>query len=92
MNLRKLETYNLIKYEITSTKYLSEREVVLFTKASKGSALLIMNVNNYTRKMKITENYKKTPGRLNNNRHEIVDDTIERLKKQKLVYEKVNKD
>ena len=68
-------------------KKLSKQEDIIITKADKGSAIVIVDVKDFIKedepKLKNTENYRK--------RTEIrkllklVNDTIERFKKQKLI-------
>ena len=90
----KEKPYNILtKSEKTSMKELSEQEDIIITKADKGAALVIVDVKDYIkeaeRQLNNTENYRKRQEDLAATNMKLVNDTIERLKKQKLINEKV---
>ena len=90
----KEKPYNILtKSEKTSMKELSEQEDIIITKADKGAALVIVDVKDYIkeaeRQLNNTENYSKRQEDLAATNMKLVNDTIERLKKQKLINEKV---
>ena len=78
---------------MTSMKELSEREDIIITKASKGGAVVIMDVKDYIketeRQLNNTENFKKLQEDPTATNMKLVNDAIERFKKQKLINEKV---
>ena len=84
---------NLTKNERTSMKKLSEREDIIITKADKGGAVVIVDVKDYIkeaeRQLNNTENYRKFQEDPTATNMKLVNDTIERFKKQKLINEKV---
>ena len=84
---------NLTKNERTSMKELSEREDIIITKADKGSAVVIVDVKDYIkepeRQLNNSENYRKLQEDPTATNMKLVNDTIERFKKQKLINEKV---
>ena len=84
---------NLTKNERTSMEELSEREDIIITKADKGGAVVIMDVKDYikeaARQLNNTENYRKLQEDPTATNMKLVNDTIERFKKQKLINEKV---
>ena len=90
----KEKPYNILtKSEKTSMKELSEQEDIIITKAEKGAAIVIVDVKDYIkeaeRQLNNTENYRKRQEDLAATNMKLVNDTIERLKKQKLINEKV---
>ena len=90
----KEKPYNILtKSEKTSMKELSEQEDIIITKAEKGAAIVIVDVKDYIkeaeRQLNNTENYSKRQEDLAATNMKLVNDTIERLKKQKLINEKV---
>ena len=90
----KEKPYNsLTKTERTSMKELTKREDIIITKADKGGALVIVDVKYYIkeaeRQLNNTENYKKFQEDPTSTNMKLVNDTIERFKKQKLINEKV---
>ena len=84
---------NLTKNERTSMKELSEREDIIITKGDKGGAIVIVDVKDYIkeaeRHLNNTENYRKLQEDPTATNMKLVNDTIERFKKQKLINEKV---
>ena len=74
-------------------KELSEREDIIITKADKGGAVVIVDVKDYIkeaeRQLNNTENYRKLQEDPTATNMKLVNDTIERFKKQKLINEKV---
>ena len=87
---------NLTKIERTSMKELSEREDIIITKADKGGAVVIVDVKDYIkeaeRQLNNTKNYRKLQEDPTATNMKLVNDTIERFKKQKLINEKVAED
>ena len=84
---------NLTKDERTSMKELSEREDIIITKGDKDGAVIIVDVKDYIkeaeRQLNNTENYRKLQEDPTATNMKLVNDTIERFKKQKLINEKV---
>ena len=84
---------NLTKNERTSMKELSEQEDIIITKADKGGAAVIVDVKDYIkeaeRQLNNTKNYRKFQEDPTATNMKLVNDTIERFKKQKLINEKV---
>ena len=84
---------NLTKNERTSMKELSERKDIIITKADKGGAVVIVDVKDYIkeaeRQLNNTENYRKLQEDPTATNMKLVNYTIERFKKQKLINEKV---
>ena len=84
---------NLTINERTSMKELSEREDIIITKADKGGAVVIVDVKDYIkeaeRQLNNTENYRKLQEDPTATNMKLVNDTMERFKKQKLINEKV---
>ena len=84
---------NLTKNERTSMKELSDREDIIITKADKGGAVVIVDVKDYIkeaeRQLNNTDNYRKLQEDPTATNTKLVNDMIERFKKQKLVNEKV---
>ena len=76
-------------------KELSEREDIIITKADKGGAVVIVDVKDYIKEaeqqLNNTENYKKLQEDPTATNMKLVNDKIERFKKQKLINEKVPK-
>ena len=74
-------------------KELSEREDIIITKADKGGAVVIVDVKDYIkeaeRQLNNTEKYRKRQEDPTATNIKLVNDTIERFKKQKLINEKV---
>ena len=84
---------NLTINERTSMKELSEREDIIITKADRGGAVVIVDVKDYIkeaeRQLNNTENYRKLQEDPTATNMKLLNDTIERFKKQKLINEKV---
>ena len=84
---------NKTKNERTSMKELSEREDIIITKADKVGAVVIMDVKDYIKEaeqqLDNTKNYRKLQEDPTTTNMELVNDAIERFKKQKLINEKV---
>ena len=74
-------------------KELSEWEDIIITKANKVGAVVIVDVKDYIKEaewqLNNTENYSKLQEDPTGTNMKLVNDTIERLKKQKLMNEKV---
>ena len=70
-------------------KELSEREDIIIIKADKGGAVVIVDVKDYIkeaeRQINNTENYSKLQEDPTATNMKLVNDTIERFKKQKLM-------
>ena len=85
---------SLTKIERTSMKELSEREDIIITKADKDDAAVIVDVKDYIKgaeqQLNNTKNYKKRQEDQTATNMKLVNDTIERFKKQKLINEKVS--
>ena len=86
--------YNILtKIERTSMKELSEQEDIIITKADKGGARVIVDVKDYIkeaeRQLNNTENYRKCQEDPTATNMKLVNDKTERLKKQKLINEKI---
>ena len=73
-------------------KELSEREDIIITKADKDDAAVIVDVKGYIKgaeqQLNNTKNYKKRQEDQTATNMKLVNDTIERFKKQKLINEK----
>ena len=84
---------NLTKNERTSMKELSEREDIIITKSDKDNAVVIVYIKDYIkeaeRQLSNTENYRKLQEDPTATNMKLVNDAIERFKKQKLINEKV---
>ena len=83
----KEKPYNILtKSEKTSMKELSEQEDIIITKAEKGAAIVIVDVKDYIkeaeRQLNNTENYRKLPEDPTATNIRLVNDSIERFKKQ----------
>ena len=93
MKMKEKPYNNLTKNKRTSMKELSEREYIIITKADKGGAVVIADVKDYIkeaeRQLNNTENYRKRQEDPIATNMKLVNDTIERFKKQKLINEKV---
>ena len=80
---------NLTKNERTSMEELSEQEDIVITKAGKGGAAVIVDVRDYIkeaeRQLNNTENYGKLQEDPTATNIKLVNDTIERFKKQKFI-------
>ena len=78
---------NLTINERTSMKELSEREDIIITKTDKGGAVVVVDVKDYIkeaeRQLNNTENYRKLQEDPTATNMKLVNDTIERFKKQK---------
>ena len=74
-------------------KELSERVDIIITKADKGGAAVIVDLKDYIkqaeRQLNNTKNYSILPEDPAATNMKLVNDTIERFKKQKLINEKV---
>ena len=84
---------NLSKDEKLALKYLSRRDDIIVANADKGDAVVIMEVNDCVREAKSqqndSKNYKvlvKDPATTNNN---LVNQTINRFKKEQLINENI---
>ena len=86
---------NLTKGEIQSMNNLKEREDIIITKADKGGAVVIMNVDDYLkeakRQLNDTEFYRKVDADLTDTHTDIVNDTIKKFVTEKLLDEHVAK-
>ena len=84
---------NSTKTESTSIKELSERKDTISTKADKGGAVVIVGVKDYIREaeqqLKNNKNYRKLQEEPKATYIKLVNDTIERFQKQKLINQKV---
>ena len=93
MKMKEKPYNNLTKSKRTRMKELSEREDIIITKADKGGAVVIVDVKDYIkeaeRQLNNTENYRKLQEDPTATNMKLVNDTIERFKKQKLINEKV---
>ena len=83
---------NLTKNERRSVKELSKREDIRITKADKGGVVVIVGVKDYIkeaeRQLNNTENSRKLQEDPTATNMKLVNDAIERVKKQKLINEK----
>ena len=74
-------------------KELSEREDIIITKAHKGGAVVIVGVKDYIKEtewqLNNTKNYRKLQEDPTTTNMKLVNDTIERIKNQKLINQKV---
>ena len=74
-------------------KELSEREDIIITKANKGGAVVIVGVKGYIKEtewqLNNTKNYRKLQEDPTTTNMKLVNDTIERIKNQKLINQKV---
>ena len=74
-------------------KKLSEREDIIITKADKGGAIVIVGVKDYIKEtewqLNNTKNYRKLQEDPTTTNMKLVNDTIERIKNQKLINQKV---
>ena len=74
-------------------KKLSEREDIIITKADKGGAIVIVGVKDYIKEtewqLNNTKNYRKLQEDPTTTNMILVNDTIERIKNQKLINQKV---
>ena len=80
------------KNKRTSIKELSEREDIIIKKAKKGGAVVIVDEKDYTkedRQLGSTKNYRKLQEDPTTTNIKLVNDTIARFKKEKLINEKV---
>ena len=86
---------NLTKGEIRSLNNLKKREDIIITKADKGGAVVILNVEDYlkeaNRQLDNTEFYKKIVHDLTETHAEIINKTIKDFAKEKLLPEHVAK-
>ena len=84
---------NLSKLEQTAIKQLQERDDIVITKADKGGATVIMDVNDYIkeaeRQLNDTEYYKKLDKDPTATHAKLVNDAVERFKKSKEIPEKI---
>ena len=80
---------NLTKGEIQSLCNLKERNDIIITKADKGGAVVIINVDDYLKEAKCrldnTEFYQKLNQDLTETHAEIVNETITKFAKEKLL-------
>ncbi len=86
---------NLTKGEIQSMCKLKEREDIIITKADKGGAVVIMNVDDYLkearRQLNNTEFYRKVDTDLTETHADIVNQTIKKFATETLLKEHVAK-
>ena len=86
---------NLTKEEINSLNKLTKREDIIITKADKGGAVVIINVEDYLKEAKRqldnTEFYQKVGNDLTETHAEIVNKAIKNFAKEKLLPEQVAK-
>ena len=84
------------KSKMASMRELSEREDIIITKAGKYGAAVIVDVKGYIkeaeRQLNKTKNYRKLQEVPTTTNMKLVNDTIEKFKKQKLINEKVAED
>ena len=84
---------NLTKDERKAWQELSERDDIIIKKADKGGAAVIVDVKYYTREaesqLKNKYNYDRLKHDSTETRNRLVNDTIERSKKQKMMKETV---
>ena len=87
MKMKEKPYNNLTINERTSMKELSEREDIIITKADKGGAVVIVDVKDYIkegeRQLNNTENYRKLQEEPTATNMKLINDTMERFKKQK---------
>ena len=80
---------NLTRNKRTNTQNLNKREDILITKAGKGGAVVIVDVKDYIKEaewlLTNIKNYRKLQKDPTATNMKLVNDTIERLKKQKLI-------
>ena len=80
---------NLTRNKRTNTQNLNKREDILITKAGKGGAVVIVYVKDYIKEaerlLTNIKNYRKLQKDPTTTKMKLVNDTIERLKKQKLI-------
>ena len=86
---------NLTKGEIDSLYELKNRDDIIVTKADKGGAVVIMNVDDYikeaNRQLNNTEFYTKLITNPTTTNYDIVNNTIQTFVKEKLLPEQVAK-
>ena len=86
---------NLTKGEIDSLNELKNRDDIIVTKADKGGAVVIMNVDDYikeaNRQLDNTEFYTKLITNPTTTNYDIVNNTIQTFVKEKLLPEQVAK-
>ena len=86
---------NLTKEEINSLNKLTKREDIIITKADKGGAVVIINVEDYLKEAKRqldnTAFYQKVDNDLTETHAEIVNKAIKNFAKEKLLPEQVAK-
>ena len=84
---------NLTKEEIKALHELKERDDIIITKADKGGAVVILNVDDYlkeaNRQLSNTEFYQEVHSNLSSTHAEIVNKTIRDFVKEKLLPEQV---
>ena len=84
------------KSKMASMRELSEREDIIITRAGRYGAAVIVDVKDYIkeaeRQLNKTKNYRKLQEVLTTTNMKLVNDTIEKFKKQKLINEKVAED
>ena len=84
---------NLTRNKRTSMQNLNKREDILITKAGKDGAVVIVDVKDYIKEaerlLTNIENYRKLQEDPTATNMKLVNDTIKRLKKQKLINKKV---
>ena len=80
---------NLTRNKRTNTQNLNKREDILITNAGKGGAVVIVDVKDYIKEaerlLTNIKNYRKLQKDPTTTNMKLVNDTIERLKKQKLI-------
>ena len=92
--MKKPQPFNkLTKGERTSFQELSERDDTVITKTDKGGAVVIIDVKYYIREaesqLKSKDNYDRLKYDPTERHNRLVNNTIERFKKQKMMKEKV---
>ena len=90
--LKQIPRSNLLKKEKDALKTLSKREDIVITKADKGGAVVIIDVDGYVKEanqqLENTEFYKKLPNDTTELTRTKVDTSIEELKTLGLLNEK----
>lgn len=92
---KKHSSQNLSKDEIKALNELETRDDIVITKADKGGAVVIMDVDSYIkeaqRQLENEESYNKLPNDPTKVHAEQINKTIERFKNEGLITEKVAK-
>ena len=94
MDNQKTKTFpNLTKEEIKALDGLKKRDDIIITKADKGGAVVIMNVDDYlneaNRQLSNTDFYQEIPSNLSNAHAEIVNKAVRDFMTEKLLPEQV---